>query len=606
MTLIKTRAQELTAQLSVVRGLRLYFCTHQPKWNTFKAYLDAWACAQRLDRELAILQEARALSHTDTKHAQYARNLLMEESLIESCDLAFRRQLWSWVHSPNFQTLSISDQTIVRSTLSGTLMARWTQHKQKAWRENMVQQQTLEQQFSFNLQRDQSSCGVHVETLGSLRHLPLDLRQKARANAQAKGLVGYWFEASRTHVQAFRKLTALPSALKRQMTMMYRLVGRTPYQQDTLGHNAVVLSSLAALKREEANLHQEKHYASYAWTGNVFTSPRSMSTFLKRIYSAVQEAPITANVSEKMKAYKQVHCHPEHAFAVLQTLLFERFELTFKQVASSKWLSDVPRFLVKHKHKRLGYVILDLFERPTRPPTSFGGFMIDHTKRYQFADGRVQLPTSYLFLNAKSKHFSHQDCAVLFHEMGHVLHHLGCTSTSPTANWDDIERDACEWPSLLLERWAWEPAVTQRLFSSRSARKITAVDLHTRKASMQTGLQVGWLDLKMHSSAQARYDHPHTWVERASPYIPQIKELLMEDWVKWEHLMLMNGTYTGYLWSELLAHRIQGVVSRGEKTYASLWSEVFTNDGTEYAKSLLETWSPGVTVVDPTHYLTTL
>jgi Zn-dependent oligopeptidase len=595
--------QRLTLALDSVSNVRSSWVNEaKPSWMGFHRLLDVWNEITSTASKLTVWMESRLVNDPMRERIQAGLADVATASNLENQDVAFRKQLWRWTHSPSFKTLSEEQKQAARSSLAGTLTARWPKYKQYQLNRLTAEQGVMEEHFRANLRRDQSSFGVYLVRLGPMRALPLHLRQTACLKAQSNGWAGWWFEANDANYAAFRA-SFVPSDLKRDMTWARKRVGVSGGETTT--HNGTVLARLAELRRLEARLHGESNYGTYAWGGNVFSTPRKMSAFLKTTHKALDAISPPTLSKQTQAECANATCSPQKAQAALWRLWSLRFDLSLTEVAPLPWLKEAPRFAVKKGTTLLGHVVLDLFHRPNKPKTGLAGYMMDLTKRHRLADGSLQRPTSYVSMDAPHKKWTHSDVVTFFHEMGHVLHHLAASSELPATNWSDIEQDATEWPSLFMESWAWEETVLSRLFGPSQVAKFQRLQQINRHKSMVTGLQVAWLDLKMHASRRSTHDHPKAWIEQAKEYIPKLNSLLDNDWARWDHLTIMQGTYAGYLWSEQLAHRITHALSEGDdpEDWASFWSTVWTQGGRDYACSALERWKPGVTLVSPSEFL---
>ena len=58
---------------------------------------------------------------------------------------------------------------------------------------------------------------------------------------------------------------------------------------------------------------------------------------------------------------------------------------------------------------------------------------------------------------------AHDDVATLFHEFGHVLHEILGTSAHYGTAMPQVEEDFVEAVSQIMENWAWEPAILERI-----------------------------------------------------------------------------------------------------------------------------------------------
>jgi oligopeptidase A len=106
-------------------------------------------------------------------------------------------------------------------------------------------------------------------------------------------------------------------------------------------------------------------------------------------------------------------------------------------------------------------VYLDLFARAGKR----GGAWMD-VCRARFRDGnRFHLPVAFLTTNfappagGRPSLLTHNDVVTLFHEFGHVLHHILSEVDIPSIGGiSGVEWDAVELPSQFMENFAWDKA----------------------------------------------------------------------------------------------------------------------------------------------------
>jgi Zn-dependent oligopeptidase len=594
MSFLSNQLRKITNKLFLVEESRASLMLAQPKWSTYHQFIDLWVEVGVEVNKLNVWAESNILNPQQRQSLNEVNQAYYAQYLLESQDKGYRSFLWAWVRHQSFKNLTQDQQDNIRGALSGTIVSTWPKYKQQQLNRVLEEQQVMEEQFKENLRRDQSNFGMYFTRLSELNCLPKHVIRKAKLQAKEYGWTGWWFEASSENVSHF-KSTKISATTKRAMTLEWKKVGRS--YAGTYENNSMVLARLSELRRLEARLHGKTNYGIYAWSGNVFNSPRAMSQFLRSSQKALEQTPNTLLSKEERTSYHKLHVSPQKAQRVLFSLLAKRFNLSFEYVPSLSWLPQLPRMAVKKDNKLLGYVVLDIFSRPDRENSGLGGFMIDVNKRHRFQNGRIQLPTSYVSLNSNPKKWGHRECLVFFHEMGHVLHHLSCISEMPSSNWSDIEQDGCEWPSLLLESWGWQPEVVTSLFGSRYHELFNKIERNQRRSSLTTGLQVSWMDLRMHASTRAGQDQPTHWARHASQYTPNISKLPQEDWATWDHLVLMQGAYSGYLWSEQIAENLNAEL-QSKKDYEELWQQVFATSGSSYVVSAMEEWRAGVTKIN--------
>ena len=102
---------------------------------------------------------------------------------------------------------------------------------------------------------------------------------------------------------------------------------------------------------------------------------------------------------------------------------------------------------------------MDLFARKNKR----GGAWMDVCRSRRILKQGTQLPVAYLNCNfppPSESHpslLTHHDVQTLFHEFGHCLHHMLTRVDWPQINGiSNVEWDAVELPSQLLENWSWE------------------------------------------------------------------------------------------------------------------------------------------------------
>src|SRR5699024_2054967 len=133
------------------------------------------------------------------------------------------------------------------------------------------------------------------------------------------------------------------------------------------------------------------------------------------------------------------------------------FGITFTPVSAPVWHEDVQAFDVSLKGEgepvTLGRAYLDLHPREGK----FG-----HAAQFTLVDGLadIQLAEGVLGCNFGRGLLDHDDVVTLYHEFGHLLHHLlagrgqYARFAGVAAEWDFVEA-----PSQMLEEWAWKPEV---------------------------------------------------------------------------------------------------------------------------------------------------
>jgi Zn-dependent oligopeptidase len=134
---------------------------------------------------------------------------------------------------------------------------------------------------------------------------------------------------------------------------------------------------------------------------------------------------------------------------------------------ASVWHPDVTVYAVSDRSggELLGYVYLDLFARDGKYSHGQASRL---TRPRDLPTGR-QVAVSALVTNSSGSQagrpalLRHDELVVLFHEFGHIVHHVVTHTRFFRFSGTNVEKDFVEAPSRLMERWAWDPEVLQRV-----------------------------------------------------------------------------------------------------------------------------------------------
>jgi thimet oligopeptidase len=129
------------------------------------------------------------------------------------------------------------------------------------------------------------------------------------------------------------------------------------------------------------------------------------------------------------------------------------FGLDYRLVDVATWHEDVAVYDVFLDGALLGRIYLDLHPREGK---------YKHAAQFDLARGVLgaQLPEGVLVCNFPRGLMEHNDVITLFHEFGHLVHHvLGGRQRFVRFSGVATEWDFVEAPSQLLEEWAWDADV---------------------------------------------------------------------------------------------------------------------------------------------------
>ena len=163
----------------------------------------------------------------------------------------------------------------------------------------------------------------------------------------------------------------------------------------------------------------------------------------------------------------------------------ELFGLRFTPVPAERarpWHPDVTSYDVSFDDGRqVGRIYLDLHPRERK---------YNHAAQFDLVAGvrDRQLPEGVLVCNFPRGLMEHRDVVTLFHEFGHLIHHLlgGAQSwvrfSGVATEWDFVEA-----PSQLLEEWAWDAGVLQLFATDADGTPIPAELVAQMKAAEEFG-----------------------------------------------------------------------------------------------------------------------
>ena len=219
--------------------------------------------------------------------------------------------------------------------------------------------------------------------------------------------------------------------------------------------------------------------------------------------------------------------------------------------------------------ERCAGLYMDLFSRKDKR----GGAWMDVCRSRRMRPEGLQLPIAYLNCNfppAADGHpslLTHHDVQTLFHEFGHCLHHMLTEVEWPQINGiNNVEWDAVELPSQLLENWGWEEHLLDGFARHYRSGEPLPEDLkqrllrshHFHKAlTMVRQLEFAICDMKLH----LEYDpeQPREPMEVLKEVRENYSVIKTPDWNRFLQSFshIFGGGYSAgyysYLWAEQLA-----------------------------------------------------
>ncbi|MEJ2602923.1 MAG: M3 family metallopeptidase [Gammaproteobacteria bacterium] len=431
----------------------LHMVTSDPAWR--EAYGEA----------LPLLTEyATELAQNETLHRRFET---LAESLPEDADPGLRKLL---------------EHALRDFRLAGVGLPEADKRRFREIRQKLARAAT---RFEQNLQDSTDAWSLCIEDADRLSGLPESTRQRARREAESEGLTGWRFTLDQPTYQA-----VMTHADDRQLRRTYyeawmtRASDEGPH--DPRHDNAPLIEEILALRHEAARITGFSNYAEYSLASKMAPGVEQVIGFLTELaerslvaarseLAAVEEyAGQTiepwdlAYYSEKLKQENYAVSDEElrrylPAPKVLEGLFHLARELYGLDVKPrdgiAVWDDSVTYYDVRDADGTLlGGFYADLYARPGKR----GGAWIDECIiRKGIGDERVA-PVGYLVCNFSPPQdddpslLTHDNVVTLFHEFGHMLHHLLTRVDYPSiAGINGVPWDAVELPSQFMENFAW-------------------------------------------------------------------------------------------------------------------------------------------------------
>ena len=306
--------------------------------------------------------------------------------------------------------------------------------------------------------------------------------------------------------------------------------------------NSDNLETILALRHEAAQLVGFDTFAEYSLATKMASSTEEVIGFLRELADRTRAAAEreVAEVSEfagasirpwdyaywleKLKQKKHsISNETLRQYFPVRTVIDGLFELAERlygitleaQEQVESWHDDVRYFSVQDAGGALiGGFYTDLYARAGKR----SGAWIDECVVRKSLNGHATLPVGYLVCNfpppddVHASLLNHEDVVTLFHEFGHMLHHLLTRIDYPSiAGINGVPWDAVELPSQFMENFAWSYEVLERCSSHIETGEPMPRELFDRlEESRHTGaamammrqLEFALFDFRLHSEYQ--------------------------------------------------------------------------------------------------------
>jgi oligopeptidase A len=224
-------------------------------------------------------------------------------------------------------------------------------------------------------------------------------------------------------------------------------------------------------------------------------------------YVAEKQKRITCGFeAEELKPYFEVRSVMKGMFQIVERL-YQVEVVPIEDISS--WHSDVMTFEIKERGDTIGVFYADLFPREGKQGGAWMCPLLYHTDLQPHVglicanftppiDGRSLI--------------THREVETLFHEFGHLLHHLLTQADIRSQAGTNVAWDFVELPSQIMENWCWERKALDIFAKHHTSGESLPDALYQKLKNTQTfrsasaqmrQLSFAEIDLKLHR----QYDH---------------------------------------------------------------------------------------------------
>ena len=467
-------------------------------------------------------------------------------------------------------------------------------HAKERFKAIMQELAELRAEFEHNVQDASDAWSLHITDEDNLRGLPEPLLARAAEDAKADDKDGWLFSLDfPTYDAVMRQAESrdLRAALYRGWVTRGSDQGADPKWD-----NSQNIERILALRHEAANLVGFSNYAEYSLATKMADTPAQVMDFLREL-AAHSRGPAERQLAEltelagthieawdvtfwleKLKQEKHsVSIEELRAYFPAMTVKEGLFDLASqlygleftRDDSVATWHEDVCYYNVTQSGEVIGSFYTDLFARNGKRT----GAWIDECVTRESLNGHTALPVGYLVCNFPPRDergislLSHEDVVTLFHEFGHMLHHLLTRIGYPSiAGVNGVPWDAVELPSQFMENFAWSYEVLTRCSSHHEFGKPLPRDMfdklddsrHAGAAlAMLRQLELGLFDLRIHTEYDP--DRPVPVLDTLTEVRDEIALIRHPDFNRLPHGFshIFGGGYAAgyysYKWAEVLA-----------------------------------------------------
>jgi len=399
-------------------------------------------------------------------------------------------------------------------------------------RELRVELSRLSTRFSENVLDATNAFEMVITDKAELDGLPDGAVSRARLEAQAKGLSGYRFTLQAPSYRPFMKF----ARARPRREQLYRAFSERAARGEH--DNRPIIGAILGARRELAELLGYADFADLTLEDRMLKSGAEAQAFERDL--AARTAPHFREEVDALERFAREELgldriEPWDLAFVAEALRRRRYDFDEEALRPYFSLDAVLRGMFAVAQRLFGVEVEPIADAPTWHPdvevydlkdeagVRVGSFYLDLYPRESKRDGAWMNPmvtggpvaagtadgdgTSVPFAphvgaiaanltppaNGEAALLTHDEVATLFHEFGHLLHHvLGRVEVPARGGLGSVAWDFVELPSQLLENWTWEREGLDLFASHKDSGDPIPDDLFRRLAGSRTFLGATW------------------------------------------------------------------------------------------------------------------
>lgn len=505
----------------------------------------------------------------------------------------------------------------------------------------------LSLQFGENVLGETNKFELVIDNEADLEGLSESMISNAAETAKEKGYENKW-------VFTIHKPSMIPfiqySAKRDLREKIYTAYFMKSDHNDELD-NKKILSKMAALRCERAQLLGYETHAHYVLEVQMAKNPENVYSLLEKVWEpalnkAKEERDEMQKIinaegnnfeldswdwwyyAEKLKKEKydldeneiRPYFEVNNVIGAVFELATKLFGIQFMERDDIQiYHPEVKVFEVKESDgKHIGILYTDYFPRASKR----AGAWMDEFRRQHRKNGEMVTPIIYNVGNFskptgdKPALLSLDEVETLFHEFGHALHGLLSNCTYPSVAATETPRDFVEFPSQIMENWAFHPEFLKSYAKHYKTGESIPIELVKKMESaskFNQGFKVveqmaaSYLDMDWHTITEAKEYDANEFENKSMSKIGLISEIKPRYRSTYFNHIFSGGYSSGYysyLWAEVLdADAFNAFVDSGDIFNPELAAKyrkfVLSAGGTEDSMELYKKFRGQEPSIDP-------